>query len=86
MSTRDDTIRALEERVRELECRDASLTAAREAAETGDRRARVRRTRLAREVTRDGLVKREAARPESSDAWSFAARDVLRERNERRRL
>ena len=33
VSTRDDTIRALEGRVRELECRDASLTAAREAAE-----------------------------------------------------
>ena len=30
VSTRDDTIRALEGRVRELECRDASLTAAEE--------------------------------------------------------
>ena len=78
VSTRDDTIRALEGRVRELECRDASLTAAREAAE------KILTTRagevdaLAREATR----RLAEADPESSDAWSIAARDVLRAKRE----
>ena len=78
VSTRDDTIRALEGRVRELECRDASLTAAREAAEKILTTRAGEADALAREATRR-LAK---ADPESSDAWSIAARDVLRAKRE----
>lgn len=78
VSTRDDTIRALEGRVRELECRDASLTAAREAAEKILTTRAGEADALAREATR----RLAEADPESSDAWSIAARDVLRAKRE----
>lgn len=78
VSTRDDTIRALEGRVRELECRDASLTAAREAAEKILTMRAGEADALAREATR----RLAEADPESSDAWSIAARDVLRAKRE----
>ena len=78
VSTRDDTIRALEGRVRELECRDASLTAAREAAEKVLTTRAGEADALAREATR----RLAEADPESSDAWSIAARDVLRAKRE----
>ena len=78
VSTRDDTIRALEGRVRELECRDASLTAAREAVEKILTTRAGEADALAREATR----RLAEADPESSDAWSIAARDVLRAKRE----
>ncbi len=78
VSTRDDTIRALEGRVRELECRDASLTAAREAAEKILTTRAGEADALAREATR----RLAEADPASSDAWSIAARDVLRAKRE----
>ena len=78
VSTRDDTIRALEGRVRELECRDASLTAAREAAEKVLTTRAGEADALAREATR----RLAEANPESADAWSIAARDVLRAKRE----
>ena len=78
VSSRDDTIRALEARVRELECRDASSTAAKEAAEKMLETRAAELDAFAREATSLSAE----ADPESSNAWAVAARDVLRAKRE----